>query len=69
MTEVHYGVVRVGDHWSIVGEHLRFGRYATQRQASEAVSRLAEQSTGVGMPVLLAVQEDDFILPPPTLLS
>jgi len=69
MTEVHYGVVRVGDHWSIVGEHLRFGHYATQRQATAAVSRLAEQSTGVGMPVLLAVQDDDFTLPAPTLLS
>lgn len=69
MTEVHYGVVRVGDHWSIVGDHLRFGHYATQRQAAHAVSRLAEQSTGVGMAVLLAVQDEDFTLPRPTLLS
>lgn len=69
MTEVHYGVVRVGNYWSIVGDHLRFGHYETQHQATEAASRLAEQSTGVGMPVLLAVQEEDFTLPPPTLLS
>jgi hypothetical protein len=69
MTEVHYGVVRVGDHWSIVGEHLRFGHYATQHQAAEAAGRLAEQSTGVGMSVLLAVQDEDFTLPPATLLS
>lgn len=69
MAEVHYGVIRVGDHWSIVGEHLRFGHYSTQHQATAAVSRLAEQSTGVGMPVLLAVQDEDFTLPAPTLLS
>ena len=69
MAEVHYGVVRVGNHWSIVGEHLRFGHYATQHQATAAVARLAEQSTGVGMPVMLAVQDEDFTLPAPTLLS
>jgi hypothetical protein len=69
MTEVHYGVVRVGDHWSIVGEHLRFGHYDTRSQASQAASRLAEQSTGVGLPVLLHVQDEDFVLPRPTLLS
>lgn len=68
MTEVHYGVVRVGNHWAIVGENLRFGRYPTQREATDAASRLAEQSTGVGLPVLLAVQED-FVLPRATLLS
>lgn len=69
MAEVHYGVVRIGDHWSIVGEHLRFGHYATQHQASEAAARLAEHSTGLGMPVRLAVQDEDFTLPAPTLLS
>ncbi|MBU4434087.1 MAG: hypothetical protein PSX79_05270 [bacterium] len=69
MTEVHYGVVRVGDYWSIVGDHLRFGHYPTQRQASDAASRLAEQSTGVGLPVSLHVQNEDFVLPRPTLLS
>ena len=69
MTEVHYGVVRVGDHWSIVGENLRFGRYASQGLASEAAARLAEQSTGVGMCVLLAVQDEDFTLPAPTRLG
>ncbi|ALL12123.1 hypothetical protein [Caulobacter henricii] len=69
MTEVHYGVVRVEDHWSIVGEHLRFGRYASQALASKAAARLAEQSTGVGMSVLLAVQHEDFTLPAPTRLG
>ena len=69
MTEVHYGVVRVGDHWAIVGDHLRFGAYSSRRQASEAASRLAEQSTGVGVPVLLHVQDEDGVLPGPTLLS
>lgn len=69
MTEVHYGVVRVGDYWSIVGDSLRFGHYHSRRQASEAASRLAEQSTGIGLPVLLHVQDEDFVLPGPTRLS
>lgn len=69
MTEVHYGVVRVGNYWSIVGEHLRFGHYESQHKAAQAASRLAEQSTGVGMPVHLAVQDEDFTLPRATLLS
>ncbi len=69
MTEVHYGVVRVGNYWSIVGDHLRFGAYSSRRQASEAATRLAEQSTGIGLPVLLHVQEEDGVLPEPTLLS
>lgn len=69
MTEVHYGVVRVDGHWSIVGENLRFGHYPTRRQASEAAARLAEYSTGIGVPVLLHVQDEDGVLPRPTLLS
>lgn len=69
MTEVHYGVVRVGDHWAIVGDHLRFGSYRTRNQASAAATRLAEQSTGVGLPVLLHVQDEDGLLPEPRLLS
>jgi len=68
MTEVHYGVVRIGDHWSIVGDNLRFGHYATRFEASDAALRLAEQSSGMGVPVRLHVQEDDFILPSPTVL-
>ena len=36
MTEVHYGVVRVGDRWSIIGDNLRFGAYETRGEASTA---------------------------------
>lgn len=69
MTEVHYGVVRVGDHWSIIGDHLRFGAYGTWGEAREAARRLAAQSVGLGLPVLLHEQEDDWVLRQPTLLS
>jgi len=69
MTEVHYGVVRVGDRWSIIGDHLRFGAYETRGEAREAARRLAAHSAGLGLPVLLHEQEDDWVLRQPTLLS
>ena len=69
MTEVHYGVVRVGDRWSIIGDNLRFGAYATRGEASAAARRLAEHLAGLGLPVLLHEQEEDGVLPGPTLLS
>jgi hypothetical protein len=69
MTEVHYGVVRVGDRWSIIGDHLRFGAYATRGEARAAARRLAEHPAGLGLPVLMHEQEEDWVLPGPTLLS
>jgi hypothetical protein len=69
MTEVHYGVVRVGDRWSIIGENLRFGAYETRGEARAAVSRLAAHPAGLGLPVMLHVQEEDWELPRPTPLS
>ena len=33
MTEVHYGVVRVGSTWAIIGDQLRVGAYSTRREA------------------------------------
>lgn len=69
MTEVHYGVVRVGDHWSIIGENLRFGAYETRGEASAAAHRLAEHPAGLGLSVMMHEQEDDWVLPRPTQLS
>jgi len=69
MAEVHYGVVRVGESWTIIGDQLRVGAYRTRRQAEDAVTRLAEQSTGVGLPVRLHLQDDTGQLHRPTLLS
>ncbi|WP_411675607.1 hypothetical protein [Caulobacter segnis] len=68
MTEVHYGVVRVGDHWSIIGDNLRFGAYETLGEARAAAHRLAEHPAGLGLPVMMHVQEEDWILPGPTAL-
>jgi hypothetical protein len=69
MTEVHYGVVRVGNTWAIIGDQLRVGAYATRRQAVSAARRLAEQATGVGLPVQMHLQDDTGELLHPTLLS
>ncbi len=69
MTEVHYGVVRVGDTWAIIGDALRVGAYATRRQAERAARNLAEQATGVGLPVKMHLQDETGELLKPTLLS
>jgi hypothetical protein len=69
MTEVHYGVVRVGETWAIIGDQLRVGAYTTRRQAESAARRLAEQATGVGLPVRMHLQDDTGQLHKPTLLS
>ena len=69
MTEVHYGVVRVGDRWSIIGDNLRFGAYETRGEARAAAQRLAAHASGLGLPVMLHEQEDDWVLRRPKLLS
>lgn len=69
MTEVHYGVVRVGNTWAIIGDQLRVGAYPTRRAAEAAARNLAEQVTGVGLPVRMHVQDETGELRPPTLLS
>ncbi|GGL31799.1 hypothetical protein GCM10010983_31260 [Caulobacter rhizosphaerae] len=69
MAEVHYGVVRVGETWAIIGDQLRVGAYTTRRQAETAARRLAEQVTGVGLPVRMHLQDDTGQLHKPTLLS
>jgi hypothetical protein len=69
MAEVHYGVVRVGTTWSIIGDQLRVGTYATRDQAESAARRMAEQTTGIGLPVRMHLQDDTGQLHRPTLLS
>ena len=41
MAEVHYGVVQVGDRWTIIGDQLRFGAYRNRHEAERAATRLA----------------------------
>jgi hypothetical protein len=66
MWEVHYGVVRQGGRWQIIGDHLRFGSYRLQSSAVEAARRLAK--TSVGETVQLHVQQETGeLLPPETL--
>lgn len=69
MAQVHYGVVQMGDHWSIIGDQLRFGSYRNRRAAERAAKRLAEQATGLGIPVVMHLQDETGQLHRPTLLS
>jgi hypothetical protein len=64
MAEVQYGVVQVDGAWTIIGESLRFGSYATRRDAERAARRLAKKSSG--LPVRLHVQDEKGELLPPT---
>jgi hypothetical protein len=61
--EVHYGVVRQGDGWAIIGPGLKVGGYARRSSAVRAARRLALSSAG--LPVLLHVQDEDGVLRPP----
>jgi hypothetical protein len=60
MIEVHYGVVRFNRTWSIIGEGLRLGAYATQAEAEEVVRRMAAQSAD--LPVTLHLQDEAGLL-------
>lgn len=64
MTEVQYGVVHQNGAWTIIGENLRFGSYATRSGAVRAARRLAKKSAG--LPVALHVQDEKGELRPPT---
>ena len=63
MTQVHYGVVAQDGAWTIIGENLRVGRYASRRSAVRAARRLALKSAG--LPVQLHVQNGAGELLPP----
>lgn len=67
MTDVHYGVVRRGGTWNIIGDNLRFGSYKTRVSAERAARRLASKSSG--LPVQLHVQNESGELQPPERLT
>ncbi len=60
MIEVHYGVVRFNESWSIISEGLRLGAYATQAEAEEVVRRMAAQAAD--LPVTLHLQDETGLL-------
>jgi hypothetical protein len=62
MPEVHIGVVRVGDNWTIVGNALRTRDYETRLQAVSAAHRFA--AGVIGRCVLLHIQDDGLELKP-----
>jgi hypothetical protein len=66
MADVHYGVVHQNGAWTIIGDHLHFGRYLSRRTAERAAWRLARHSGG--LPVLLHVQDESGELRPPARL-
>jgi hypothetical protein len=47
MTGIAYGVVRLGDRWSIIAPHIRFGDFEDRQSAVAAAERLARQAGGV----------------------
>ena len=63
MTQIHYGVVKQNGRWTIIGRHLRVGRYLHRETAVRAARRLAGRSGG--LPVKLHVQEETGELAPP----
>ncbi len=60
MIQVHYGVVRFNQSWSIISEGLRLGAYATQAEAEEVVRRMAAQAAD--LPVTLHLQDENGLL-------
>jgi len=60
MIEVHYGVVRFNEGWSIISEGLRLGAYATQAEAEAVVRRMAAQAPD--LPVTLHLQDENGLL-------
>ena len=55
MLDLNYGVVAIAGRWTIIGDGLRFGSFATADEAKAAAQRLAEQA--VELPVTLHVQD------------
>jgi hypothetical protein len=60
MIEVHYGVVRFNQGWSIISEGLRLGAYATKAEAEEVVRRMAAHVAD--LPVTLHLQDETGLL-------
>lgn len=63
MTEIHYGVVKRGELWVIIGRNLEYGGYRHRSSAVRAARRLAVHCAG--LPVALHLQEDSGKLLPP----
>ncbi len=63
MAEIHFGVVRIADRWTIVGPALRMRSFDTQAEAETVARRFAGEV--IGRPVLLSLQEEDGVLRPP----
>lgn len=57
MAEIHYGVVRLGDGWTIIGNALRTRSFATQIEAEAVVRRFAGEV--VGREVIVHMQGED----------
>ena len=62
MSEVHLGVIRVGDNWTIIGNALRTPNFETRLQAVSAAHRFADSI--IGRCVMLHVQDDGPQLQP-----
>jgi hypothetical protein len=60
MIQVHYGVVRFEQGWTIISEGLRLGAYATQAEAEDVVRRMAAQAAD--LPVTLHLQDEAGLL-------
>ncbi len=56
MIQVQYGVIRIEDHWTVISQGLRFGRYDTEAEAEQVARRMAEQAAG--LPVQLHIQDE-----------
>ena len=56
MMEVHYGVVKAGDEWTIVGQGLRTGHFQTSSEARRVARRMADHASG--LPVHLHFQDE-----------
>jgi len=67
MVEIHYGVVRLGGVWTIIGKALRFGHFRSKAAAERAARRLA--SLSAGLPVQLHIQDETGQLQPPLKLD
>ena len=53
MMEVHYGVVRIDDHWMVISEGLRWGPFDTKLEAEQVAHRMADQAAGLDVQIHL----------------
>jgi hypothetical protein len=58
MRELHYGVIQADGHWKVIGRGLKSAPFESFDAAEAAVRRMAAESTGLGLDVVLHVQDD-----------